>query len=48
MRPFSKYGNIGQNGIKNPVDGWVSSVENSAYGESVLKVNSDNQIDNIN
>ena len=48
LKSFSKYGSKGKNGIKNPVDGWVSSVDNPAYSKDVLKINSDNEIDIIN
>ncbi|MDE7061912.1 MAG: hypothetical protein K2O73_01540 [Lachnospiraceae bacterium] len=48
LKSFSKYGSIGKNGIKNSMDGWVSSVENAAYSNEVLKINSDNEIDAIN
>lgn len=48
LKSFSKYGSKGKNGIKNPIDGWVSSVENPAYSNYVLKVNSDNEIDDVN
>lgn len=48
LKSFSKYGSKGKNGIKNPIDGWVSSVENPVYSNYVLKVNSDNEIDDVN
>lgn len=48
LKSFSKYGSKGKNGIKNSVDGWVSSVENPRYNNDVLKINSENEIDNIN
>ena len=48
LKSFSKYGSKEKNGIKNPVDGWVSSVDNPAYSKDVLKINSDNEIDIIN
>lgn len=48
LKSFSKFGNKGKNGIKNPVDGWVLSVDNPAYSNDALKVNSDNEIDPVN
>lgn len=48
LKAFSKYGSKGKNGIKNPMEGWVSLVDNPAYSNEVLKVNSDNEIDAIN
>lgn len=48
VKAFSKFGNKGKNGIKNPVDGWISSPEKPAFGDNVLKVNGHNEVDLIN
>jgi RHS repeat-associated protein len=45
MKSFSQFGSTGKNGIKNPVDGWVSNVENPNYSNAVLPVNKKNQVD---
>ena len=48
FKSFSKYGSRGKNGVKNAMEGWVSSVDNPRYSNDVLKINSDNEIDMIN
>ena len=44
MKSHSKIGSRGKNGIKNPVDGWVTSVENPRYSEYVKRVDRNNVI----
>ncbi len=44
LKSYSKIGSLGKNGIKNPVDGWVSNVDNPRYSNLVEKVDRNNQI----
>lgn len=48
IKAFSQYGNIGKNGIKNPVEGWISAPEEGHYLKDVLDVNSKHEVDGKN
>ena len=44
MISYSRIGSLGKNGIKNPVDGWISNVEDGRYSSLVEKVDRNNKI----
>ena len=44
MKSHSRIGSLGKNGIKNPVDGWISNVGDGRYSSLVEKVDRNNQI----